>query len=89
MLILELDSTMIEVNDSSAIAENTYVIIDNESMYVDKKDATDTNKLFVKRGADGTTPTAARCWCRSKSITATTNSLIEVGDDFGFDGSFD
>ena len=84
-----LDSTMIQVNDSSAIAENTYVIVNNESMYVDKKDATDTNKLFVKRGADGTTPTAHVAGAGVNLITATTNSLIEIGDDFGFDGSFD
>ena len=84
-----LDSTMIQVNDSSAIAENTYVIVNKESMYVDKKDATDTNKLFVKRGADGTTPTAHVAGAGVNLITATTNSLIEIGDDFGFDGSFD
>ena len=84
-----LDSTMIEVNDSSAIAANTYVIIDNESMYVDKKDASDTNKLFVNRGADGTTPTAHVAGAGVNLVTAATNALIEVGDDFGFDGSFD
>ena len=83
-----LDSTMIEVNDSSAIAANTYVIIDNESMYVDKKDATDTNKLFVNRGADGTTPTAHVAGAGVNLVTTATNALIEVGDDFGFDGSF-
>ena len=84
-----LDSTMIEVNDSSAIAANTYVIIDNESMYVDKKDATDTNKLFVNRGADGTTPTAHVAGAGVNLVTTATNALIEVGDDFGFDGSLD
>jgi hypothetical protein len=83
-----LDSTMIEVNDLSAIAANTYVIIDNESMYVDKKDATDTNKLFVNRGADGTTPTAHVAGAGVNLVTTATNALIEVGDDFGFDGSF-
>lgn len=84
-----LDGNMIQVNDASAIAENTYVIVDNESMYVDKKDATDTNKLFVNRGADGTIPTAHVAGAGVNLVTATTNSLIEVGDDFGFDGSFD
>ena len=84
-----LDSTMIEVNDASGIAENTYVIIDNESMYVDKKDVTDTNKLFVNRGADGTTPTAHVSGAGVNLVTTATNALIEVGDDFGFDGSLD
>ena len=78
---------MIQVNDSSGIAENTYVIVDNESMYVDKKDATDTNKLFVNRGADGTSPTAHVAGAGVNLVTTATNALIEVGDDFGFDGS--
>jgi len=80
---------MIQVNDSSGIAENTYVIVDNESMYVDKKDATDTNKLFVNRGADGTSPTAHVAGAGVNLVTTATNAMIEVGDDFGFDGSFD
>ncbi len=83
-----LDGNMIQVNDSSAIAENTYVIVDNESIYVDRKDSTDTNKLFVKRGQDGTTPTAHVSGAAVNLVTAATNALIEVGDDFGFDGSF-
>ena len=88
---MDIGSTgnMIKVYDASSIAENTYVIVDNESMYVDKKDASDTNKLFVNRGADGTTPTAHVAGAGVNLVTATTNSLIEVGDDFGFDGSFD
>ena len=86
---LGADGNMIQVNDASGIAENTYIIINNESMYVDKKDATDTNKLFVKRGEDRTTPTAHVAGAGVNLITATTNSLIEIGDDFGFDGSFD
>ena len=75
---------MIEVNDSSAIAANTYVIINSESIYVDKKEG---NKLFVKRGQDQTLPTAHVAGAAINLITATTNSLIEVGDNFGFDGS--
>ena len=70
--------------DSSGIAENTYVILNSESIYVDKKDG---NKLFVKRGQDQTLPTAHVAGTAINLITATTNSLIEVGDNFGFDGS--
>ena len=80
---------MIQVNDSSGIAENTYVIVDSESMYVDKKDDTDTNKLFVNRGADGTSPTAHVAGAGVNLVTTATNAMIEVGDDFGFDGSLD
>ena len=73
-----------DVDDAAGIAENTYIIIDEESIYVDKK--TD-NQLFVKRGQDGTSPTEHVGGAAVNLITATTNDLIEVGDDFGFDGS--
>ncbi len=88
-LSVDIGSTgnMIQVNDASAIAENTYVIVDNESIYVDRKDSTDTNKLFVKRGQDGTTPTAHVSGAGVTLVTTATNAMIEVGDDFGFDGS--
>ena len=78
------DTTLIEVNDSSGIAENTFVIINSESIYVDNKTG---NKLFVKRGQDQTLPTSHVAGAAVNLITATTNSLIEVGDNFGFDGS--
>ena len=81
-----VEGTMMEVNDSSGIELNTYVIVDSESVYVDKKSG---NKLVVKRGQDQTLPTAHVAATAINLITSTTNSLIEVGDDFGFDGSFD
>ena len=80
-----VEGTLMEVNDSSSIELNTYVIVDSESIYVDKKSG---NKLVVKRGQDGTTPTAHVSGSAVNKVTATTNSLIEIGDDFGFDGSF-
>ena len=80
-----VEGTLMEVNDSSGIALNSYVIVDSESIYVDKKSG---NKLVVKRGQDGTAPTAHVSGAGVNLITATTNSLIEVGDDFGFDGNF-
>ena len=80
-----VEGTLMEVNDSSGIELNTYVIVDSESIYVDKKSG---NKLVVKRGQDGTAPTAHVSGAAVNKVTATTNSLIEIGDDFGFDGSF-
>ena len=80
-----VEGTLMEVNDSSGIALNSYVIVDSESIYVDKKSG---NKLVVKRGQDGTAPTAHVSGAGVNLITATTNSLIEIGDDFGFDGNF-
>ena len=81
------DGNMIQVNDSSSIADNTYIVIDSESMYVDKKDSADTTKLFVKRGQDGTAITAHVSGAAVNLITSATDALIEIGDDFGFDGS--
>ena len=78
------DTTVFDVADASGIAENTFVIIDSESMFVDKKSG---NKLIVRRGEDGTTPTAHVTGAGINLITTTTNDLIEIGDDFGFDGS--
>jgi hypothetical protein len=79
-----LDTTNILVNDASNISENTYIIINNEEMYVDKKT---NNNLIVKRGADGTTITSHVSGSAVKKITSTDNSLIEIGDDFGFSGT--
>ena len=79
------EGTLMEVNDSSGIALDSYVIVDSESIYVDKKSG---NKLVVKRGQDGTLPTAHVSGAAVNLVTAATNALIEVGDDFGFDGSF-
>jgi len=79
-----LDTTNILVNDASNISENTYIIINDEEMYVDKKT---NNNLVVKRGADGTTITSHVSGSAVKKITSTDNSLIEIGDDFGFSGT--
>jgi len=79
-----LDTTNILVNDASNISENTYIIINNEEMYVDKKT---NNNLVVKRGTDGTTITSHVSGSAVKKITSTDNSLIEIGDDFGFSGT--
>ena len=78
----ELD--IFDVVSAAGIAENTYIIIDDESIYVDKKTG---NKLFVLRGQDQTLPTEHVGGAAVNLITSTTNSLIEVGDNFGFDGS--
>jgi len=75
------DSTFITVNDSSSIAENTYITIDNEEIYVDTKSG---NTLTVKRGQDSTTKQSHVAGTPIKLITAADNDLIPIGDDFGF-----
>ena len=73
------------VDDASSIAENIYIVIDNESMYVESKSG---NQLTVKRAQDGTTAAEHVTGTGVGTITATDNALIELGDDFGFDGGF-
>jgi hypothetical protein len=78
------DVTSIAVDDASSIVENTYIVIDDEEMYVDSKS---NNTLTVKRGSDGTTVTSHVAGSAVKRITASDNALIEAGDDFGFSGT--
>ena len=77
-------TNILRVNDASGISENTYIVVDNESMYVDRKEG---NALFTKRGQDGTLTASHVGGTAVNLITAADDALIEVGDDFGFDGS--
>ena len=77
-------SNIIQVNDSSAISENVYIAIGNESIYVDRKEG---NTLFTKRGQDNTITSSHVGGSAINLITAADDALIEMGDDFGFDGS--
>jgi hypothetical protein len=80
-----LSETEITVADASSIPENTYIVIDNEEMYVDSKSG---NLLTVIRGSDQTVASNHVSGADVKKITSEDNQLIEVGDDFGFDGGF-
>lgn len=75
---------VIEVADASQLSAATYIQINKEEMYIEKVSG---NKLTVKRGQD--TSTAAEHVLGSGVATITSNdaNFIEVGDDFGFDGS--
>lgn len=77
--------TFVNVEDASSIPENTYVTIDEETLLVTSK--TD-NKLTIERGAYGTSISAHVSGAAVKKITTQDNTLIEVGDDFGFTGEF-
>jgi len=79
-----VDSAQIMVNDASNISENSYIVIDEEEMYVDVKSG---NTLTVKRGADSTTKQSHVSGASIKIITSQDNKLIEIGDDFGFSDS--
>ena len=77
-------TNILQVNDSSGISENTYITINNESIYVDRKEG---NTLFTKRGQDNTITGSHVRGTAVNLITAADDALIEIGDDFGFDGS--
>ena len=77
-------TNILQVNDSSGISENTYITIDSESIYVDRKEG---NTLFTKRGQDNTITGSHVRGAAVNLITDADDALIEMGDDFGFDGS--
>ena len=75
----------INVEDASEISNSTYIVVNNETLYVKSK--TD-NKLLVTRGANGTSITTHVSGSSIKNITQQDNALIEIGDDFGFNCEF-
>ena len=83
---ISLADVTFDVGDGTALTVNKYIVIDNESMYVDKING---NEITVLRGQDGTTAQGHVKGSDIGKITEADNLLIEVGDDFGFDGSYD
>jgi hypothetical protein len=75
---------IINVDNAASINEKSYIVIDDEEMYVKSKSG---NTLVVERGSDGTNATPHVKGSEIKTITTQDNSLIEFGDDFGFSGS--
>ena len=82
---ISLADTTFDVNSGSALTKETYIVIDNESMYIDK---ITNNQITVVRGRDGTTAAAHVSGADIGTITSDDNDLIEVGDDFGFSGTY-
>jgi len=78
---IDSNDTIFSVQDSSNIPTGSYIYVDDEEMFVDKKDG---NKLIVKRGRDSTIAVSHVLGSEIKSITDSDNNLIELGDDFGF-----
>jgi hypothetical protein len=74
----------VDVNDASNIPVNSYITIDDETLYIEEKL---NNRLTVKRGAYNTIITDHVSGSAVKKITEADNSLISAEDDFGFSGS--
>ena len=78
-------SKYIEVADTSGISDASYLTIDNEQVYV--LEIISGTKLKVERGKDGTPKESHVSGTDIHLINDADDALIEIGDDFGFDGS--
>ena len=85
---IDASQETINVADGTAITVNKFIDVDGEEMKVTKITG---NKLNVKRGQDST---IAKTHVRGTGVKGIDYSeekivyLIELGDDFGFDGSY-
>ena len=77
-------ATSITVDDASSITAGTYFEIDGESIYIKKVTG---SKITIERAKDNTIAKDHVKGAALKSITQADNDLIEIGDDFGFDGN--
>lgn len=80
---VDIDSTIVEVQNATNIPERSYFTINNETLYVVSKTG---NVLNVNRGSYGTPISTHVSGTEVKAITEQDNSLIQFGDDFGFSG---
>ena len=81
---VDLTETVITVDNAEALTVNTNIYIGQENIYIDKISG---NDLTVKRGQYNTAPQEHVLGAKVYEITSADADLIEVGDDFGFDGS--
>ena len=85
---IDASQEIINVADGTAITVNKFIDVDGEEMKVTKITG---NKLNVERGQDST---IAKTHVRGTGVKGIDYSpredsnLIELGDDFGFDGSY-
>ena len=81
---IDLTETVITVANAEALTVNTNIYIGQENIYIDKISG---NDLTVKRGQYNTAPQEHVSGAKVYEITSADADLIEVGDDFGFDGN--
>ena len=85
---IEANQETINVADGTAITVDKFIDVDGEEMKVTKITG---NKLNVKRGQDSTIAKTHVRGTGVKGIDYTAredSNIIELGDDFGFDGSY-
>jgi hypothetical protein len=81
---IELNTTKFAVANATTIPIKSYITIDDETMRVVSKDG---NSISVERGSYGTKITEHVSGTDLYKVTEEDNSLIQFGDDFGFNGS--
>ena len=81
---VDTTETVITVANAEALTVNTNIYVGQENIYIDKISG---NDLTVKRGQYNTAPQEHVSGAKVYEITSADADLIEVGDDFGFDGS--
>lgn len=80
---IDASTTIIEVDDSSVLTEDSYIDIEGEQIYI--KTISDS-KVLVDRGRDKTIVTSHLRGAAVKIINQQDDVLVEEGDDFGFNG---
>jgi hypothetical protein len=81
---VDMNETVIDVENGSAIPEGSYIYIDQEEMYVE---TVADNKLVVRRAEDKSPLQNHVLGSKVYTINNNDNVQIELGDDFGFDGN--
>ena len=81
---IDTTETVITVANGSAINVKEYVTVGDEEMFVEKVNG---NKITVKRGQDKTIATNHVLGSSVFGIEAADANFIDIGDNFGFDGS--
>ena len=85
---IDASQKTINVADGTAITVNKFIDVDGEEMKVTK---ITSNKLTVERGQDST---IAKAHVRGTGVKGIDyagredSNIVELGDDFGFDGSY-
>ena len=85
---IDASQKTINVADGTAITVNKFIDVDGEEMKVTK---ITSNKLTVERGQDSTIAKAHVRGTGVKGIDYSgreDSNIVELGDDFGFDGSY-
>ena len=80
-----LSDLTITVADGTALTTSKYYSIGDEEIFVKKISG---NSIVVERAKDNTTQASHLRGEEIKAITSADTPYIELGDDFGFDGSF-